>query len=45
MTAIGPTVKQQLGGRGTVLEPYTPLRPLPGGVIDLDRFRVRRRDS
>jgi hypothetical protein len=22
MTAIGPTVKQQVGGRGTVLEPY-----------------------
>jgi transposase InsO family protein len=27
------------------LNQAAPLRPLPGGVIDLDRFRVRRRDS
>ena len=27
------------------LNQAAPLCPLPGGVIDLDRFRVRRRDS
>ena len=27
------------------LNQAAPLRPLPGGVIDLDRFRVRRRNS
>jgi hypothetical protein len=32
------------GGPAKSVFPAAPLRPLPDGIINLDRFRVRRRD-